>query len=115
MAGLRESTAKETYTYQTQPAVVAQVCQDALNKVGKVTEVSRETGMITGKINTGIVMNNTNVVIRISKKDNLTEMSVQTNRGEGLLTGNGAMKGLTILMQAMGEDKRLTGKSTGGW
>ena len=34
---------------------------------------------------------------------------------EGLLTGNGALKGLTMLMQAMGEDKRLTGKSTGGW
>jgi hypothetical protein len=115
MAGIRESTAEETQTYQTEPAIVAQACQDALNRIGKVTEVSRETGMITGKINTGLVLNNTNVVIRISKKGDLTELSIRTNRGEGLITGNGAVKGLTMFMQALGEDARLKGKSTGGW
>jgi hypothetical protein len=42
-------------------------------------------------------------------------MSVQTRRGEGLFTGSGAQTALTMFMQAMGEDKRLSGKSTGGW
>jgi hypothetical protein len=113
MAGIRESMAQETYEYQTEPAIVAQVCQDVLSNIGKVKDVSRESGTISGRI--GPFINPIRILLRISRKGDITELSVQTNRGEGLLTGNGAQKGLAEFMQAMGQDKRLQGKSTGGW
>ena len=114
MAGIRESKAHETFQYQTEPAIVAHACQDALGQIGKVTDVSRETGTIVGKIDLGF-FNPAKAIIRISKQSDLTELSIQTNRDEGLLSGDGAQKALTIFAQKMGEDKRLSGKSTGGW
>ena len=114
MAGIRESSAKETIEYQTEPALVAQVCQDVLGRIGKVKEISRESVTISGKINCGFMLP-ASVLLRIARKGDVTELSIQTNRGEGLITGNGAQKALATFMQAMGEDKRLSGKSTGGW
>jgi hypothetical protein len=115
MPGIRESSAQTAMEYQTEPAVVAQVCQDVLRQIGKVTNVSRETGTISGKINVGW-MENAAVIIRISKKGEGTELSIQTTKGEALFQfGSGAQRAITAFTNAMGQDKRLAGKSTGGW
>ena len=114
MGGIRESTAEETYEYNLEPAALAQVCQDALNKFGKVTEVSRQTGTISGKINTGY-MSYAHILIRLARKGDITELSVQCRRPEGVFSSGGAQKALTMLMKELGEDKLLAGKSTGAW
>ncbi|MBI5674344.1 MAG: hypothetical protein HZC48_00760 [Nitrospirae bacterium] len=112
---IHESTAKETLEYKTDPVVLAQACQDVLKKLGKVTDVSRETGTIAGKINVGLLTDAAQVILRIAHKGDYTELSVQTSRGEGLLTDSGAQKALSLFLSAMDKDKRLTGKASGGW
>ena len=116
MGGIRESTAEETYEYNLEQAALAQVCQDALNKFGKVTEVSRQTGTISGKINTGY-MSYAHILIRLARKGDITELSVQCRRPEGVFSSGGrAQKALTMLMKELGEDKLLAlEKSTGAW
>ena len=114
MAGIRESSANTVIEYQTEPATVAQVVQDVLAQIGKVKDVSRETGVITGRINVGF-LKNADAVIRISQKAQGTELSIQTSCGEALLTSGGAQNAIAAFTQAMGQDKRLAGKSTGGW
>ena len=112
---IRESTARETLEYNVEPAIVAQVCQDVLKRIGRVKSVSRESGTITGKVYTSPLMTATNIMLRIARKESSTELSIQTNRGEGLLTGNGAQKALAKFMKTMGKSTRLAGKSSGGW
>ncbi len=115
MGGIRESSANTVIEYTTEPAMVAQVVQEALSQIGKVKDVSRETGTITGKIKVGF-MDNADAVIRIAKKGEVTELSIiQTTKGEALLTSGGAQRAIAAFTQAMGQDKRLAGKSTGGW
>lgn len=114
MARIRESSAQTTIEYQTDPATIAQVVQDVLAQIGKIKNVSRETGVITGKINVGW-LENADAVIRIAKKGESTELSIQTTKGEALFTSGGAQRAIAAFTQAMGQDKRLTGKSTGGW
>ena len=115
MAGIRESTAKETLFYKIEPQVLAQICQDVLKKVGKVKSVSRETGVISGKVKTSFLENKATIILRISRKDDVTELSIQTSRGEAILSGGGAQKGLVRFMTALGADERLKGKSGAGW
>jgi len=114
MAGIRESSANTTIEYQTEPATVAQVVQDVLAQIGKIKNISRETGVITGKINVGW-LDNADAVIRIAKKGEGTELSIQTTNGEALFTSGGAQRAIAAFTQAVGQDKRLAGKSTGGW
>ena len=49
------------------------------------------------------------------KKRDGTELSIQTTKGEALFTSGGAQRAIAAFTQAMGHDKRLAGKSTGGW
>ena len=114
MAGIRESSANTVIEFQTEPATVAQVVQDVLTQIGKVKNVSRETGVITGKIKVGF-LDNADAVIRISKKGDGTEVGIQTTKGEALLTSGGAQRAIAEFTKAMAQDKRLAGKSAGGW
>jgi len=114
MGGIRESSANTVIEYQTEPATVAEVVQDVLSQIGKLKDISRETGTITGKIKVGF-MDNADAVIRIAKKGGVTELSIQTTKGEALLTSGGAQRAIAAFSQAMGKDSRLAGKSTGGW
>jgi hypothetical protein len=68
--------------------------------------------VISGKIG---FLGSTTILLRISKKDDSTELHIQTNRGEGVLTSNGAQKGMMRFTGALGKDERLKGKSTGAW
>jgi hypothetical protein len=114
MAGIRQESAEATVEYQTEPAIVAQVVQDVLAEIGSVTNVSRETGIISGRIKIRL-LDKAEAMIRISRKGEATELNIQTTKGEYLLTGGGAQKAISIFVQAMGQDKRLAGKTTGGW
>ena len=114
MAGIRQESAQTVIEYQAEPAIVAQVVQDVLGAIGSVTDVSRETGIISGKIKIAW-MDNAVVIIRISKKGDATELNIQSTKGEYLFTGGGAQKAISIFTQEMSQDKRLQGKSTGGW
>jgi hypothetical protein len=91
------------------------VCQDVLEQIGKVTDISRETGTIAGKIPLSALSLAVKIFLRIAKKGNITELSIQTNSVEGLITLNRAQNALTVFTKAMGADKRLAGKSTAGW
>jgi hypothetical protein len=111
---IRESRADTTIEYQVEPAVLAEVCQDVLNRIGSVKTVSRESGTISGKVSSGLFAA-ANISLRIAKKGDLTELSIQTSRGEGTLSSGGAEKALAIFTQTLGKDARLAGKATGGW
>jgi hypothetical protein len=76
MAGIRESVATETLLYAVDSGMLAEVCQDDLKSVGKVKNVSRETGVISGRVG---FLGSTMIVLRISKKDNSTELRIQAN------------------------------------
>jgi hypothetical protein len=114
MAGIRQESAQTVIEYQAEPAIVAQVVQDILAGIGSVTDVSRETGIISGKIKIAW-MDNAAVIIRVSRKGDATELNIQATKGEYLFTGGGAQKAISIFTQEMSKDKRLQGKSAGGW
>jgi hypothetical protein len=42
-------------------------------------------------------------------------LSIQTTKGEALFTSGGAQRAIAAFTQAMEQDKRLAGKSKGGW
>ena len=48
--GFLLKTTEETYVYEEDAAVVAQTCIDVLGRLGKVTKVERDSGIILGKI-----------------------------------------------------------------
>ena len=117
MAGIRESTASGSYEYNVEPAVLAAACQNALRRIGKIKEVSRETGTINGVVDLGWFGNigGGKILLRIARKGEGTELTVQTSSGEGLLTSGGAQNTLSKFMKALAEEKGLAGKSVGGW
>lgn len=115
MAGIRESEAKETFLYKVEPQILATVCQEILGKVGTIKQVSKETGMISGKIKPALLSDAATIVLRISRNDDSTELNIQTNRGEALLTNSGAQKAMMKFTTALGNDERLKGKSVSGW
>jgi len=112
---LTESRANETVIYKIEPSVVAEVCQATLQNLGRVTQVSRETGMIAGKMSVNIFANPVFVNLRISRHAEGAELHIQTQRKEGLVTGGGAQKGLAEFLAALGRDPRLAQATTGGW
>ncbi len=112
---LTESRADEKVIYKKEPAIVAAACQAAIMKLGKVTQFSKETGTIAGKISVNILANPVFVNLRISRHAEGTELHIQTQRKEGLFTGGGAQKGLAAFLAALGSDSRLAKASTGGW
>jgi len=112
---LTESRADETVIYKTEPAIVAEACQAALQELGKMTQISRETGTIAGKISVNFLANPVFVNLRISRHASGTELHIQTQRKEGLFTGGGAQKGLAAFLTALGSDPRLAQAATGGW
>jgi len=115
MAGIRESQATLTLEYQAEPAVVAAACQDALNKVGRVRAVERQTGVIAGKIEDGWFHNGADVTMQIRPKNGGTEVLIQGTSGEAVLGGGSAQKSLAKLIDALASDSRLSGRSSLGW
>jgi hypothetical protein len=115
MAGIRESVAKQVLVYTVDPQTLAEVCQNVLKKTGKVKQVSRETGVISGGIRPSTWSGLATIILNLSKKGESTELSIQTNYGEGIITSNGAQKAMMKFIGALGKDERLHGKSAGGW
>jgi hypothetical protein len=112
--GIKTSSASGSFEYKVEPAILAQVCQDVLGNVGKVKTVSRETGTIVGYVGNWW-LGAAEAVLQIKKKDDSSTLTIQLTRDEGLATWGGAQKALETFTKALGEDKRLAGKSAGGW
>jgi hypothetical protein len=114
---IRESKDETTLQYNVEPAVVAEVCQNVLTEIGKVTAVSRETGIITGYV--GGFWDDRgrgSITLRIAKRGELTELHIRTSHTEGLLSsGKRATDDLAWFAQALGNSQILNGRSTGGW
>jgi hypothetical protein len=113
----RDSKTETTLEFAAEPSVVAQSCQDVLTRIGSVTNVSRETGTITGHVG-GMWgwSGRGNISLRIAKKGELTELQIQVSHMEGALTtGKLAAADLAKFADALGQDEQLRGKSTGGW
>jgi hypothetical protein len=110
MAGIKESVATETLLYSVDSQTLAEVCQDVLNKVGKVKNVFSETGVISGKVG---FLGSTTILLCLSKK--LIQQNCVFRRTAEKESSNGAQKGMMQFTQALGKDGRLKGKSTGAW
>lgn len=112
---LTESRAEESIVYKTEPSIVAEACQATLTEIGKVNQVLRESGIITGKFRLSLWTNPIFINIRISRHPEGTELHVQTQRKEGSCTSGGAQNGLAKFLCELGSDKRLTQSSISGW
>jgi hypothetical protein len=110
-----DSEAEENISFAKEPAVVAEAVQKALGKVGRVIEVSRETGIIRGKVTQGLSFTSAaKVLIKIAIGQNGTDVSIQVTRSESpLVSYNGAQRALTTLLNEIG--KELGPGSGAGW
>jgi hypothetical protein len=114
---IRDSTAHEIVQFNAEPAIVAQACIEVLNSMGKVKNVSRETGIISGQLTRrpNAMANPVIITIRITRKGNQTEVSINTSRKEGMITSDGALKGLAAFLQELGQNPKLAGNTSAGW
>ncbi len=108
MTGDKNSVAKETLVYKVDPQTLLGICQDILKRVGRVTKVSQETGVIFGTVKATFVR--AEIIVRVSRQEDATELSIQTSH-VGVLAGNGAQRGIMNFIEALGRDERLKGKS----
>lgn len=114
MVGIRQSVADETRQYNVEPAIIANACEEALKRLGKVLQVSPESGTIRGTVKLGF-MNKGEVVLRIVRTESGTELNIRTTRDEGLVTSGGAQKAMAKFLDTLGRDSRLAGKAATSW
>lgn len=110
---LTESRSQQRLSFDDEPETVAEVCQRILAELGRVDSVSRETGVIAGRIKVNWATNWVFVTLTISRNDRGTQLAVETQRKEGLLTEGGAQKGLAMFVEHLG--KLLRTGSNSGW
>ena len=117
MAFQIESEDLYTIEYDSEPQITAEVIQEVLYNIGEITHVSRETGIIEGKIFKGLmVWQPAKVRINISKNGNVTKIDIKTYRQESaLINYHGAQKAMNTLLSCLAEDERLKSKSKAGW
>jgi len=110
---LTESRAQQTIFFSADPAVVADACKNALDELGRVDVVSRETGVISGRMKVSWGTNWVFMTVTVARKDAGTQLDIQAQRKEGLITGGGAQQALALFAGNLGA--RLKGQSTAGW
>jgi hypothetical protein len=115
MVGYRSSIADQSVFYNAPPADVAEEILKALKSVGSVKQVSRESGVISGKVRLGMGMGaNAKVMINIQQSGSGTQVNFQTQRDEGAISTNGADKALMKLLGAISQTS-LKGAGGSGW
>ena len=116
---MRECKATSKFEFENEPALVAQVCQDILNAIGSVKEVSKETGVITGRIGGILCLGSPcAIMLHIKKRDNITVLEAEATKAIGGVwagLSDVAQKELVKFNQAIGADKRLKPSSSMGW
>jgi hypothetical protein len=110
---ITESRADQTLSFRAEPKSVAEACQRVLGELGEVESVSRETGIIAGRLKVTWATNWVYVTLRISMSGEETQVAIQTQRKEGLLTEGGAQRGLVMFTERLGQE--LGGKGAAGW
>jgi len=109
---IMQSQANQTIQYETQPSVVAQVCQEVLARLGKITTASIESGIIAGKIGLGGDSESAFITLWISPKDRKTELHIQCHKEEMLVASGGAQGALAVFTAKLGGDPRLAGQTS---
>src|ERR1039457_4457555 len=110
------SSASTNYEYKAEPAVVAEACCDAFKKLGKVRNISRETGTIQGQVSTWNPFDaDAELLLTISRKEGGALLTVQSSATEGIASNGSAQKAVARLIQAVNQDSRLAGKTASGW
>ena len=110
------SAASTNYEYKAEPAVVAQACCAAFERLGKVRSVSRETGTIQGEVSTWNPFGaDAELLVTISRKEGGTILSVQSSATEGIVSNGSAQKAVARLIETLNQDSRLAGKAASGW
>ena len=112
---ISQSQAQETVEFNADAAVVAEACQDALKKIGELTNVVRETGTIMGKVPPTFTAGQALLNIKVARKGTVTEVTIAAQAKEGLITSGGAQRGLGMFLKELAADPRLKGASTAGW
>jgi len=115
--GFLLKTTEETYVYEEDAAVVAQTCIDVLGRLGKVTKVERDSGIILGKIKPKVFERNALVALSIKREGDNTKLVVKFEFEHAYITRNKHYDKMMFLkfMKGIEEDGRLSGKSSGGW
>jgi hypothetical protein len=114
----RHSQYAQSLAFAQEPAVVAQACCDALQKVGSVKSVERMTGHISGKVGVGwnIFAGETSIVLQISRIEGGTQVDIQASAPEGTYSiGDSSQKGAMRFLSALAEDPNIQGTSASGW
>ena len=110
------SAAATNYEYNAEPAAVAEACCAAFQQLGKVREVSRETGTIQGQVSTWNPFGaDAELLVTISRKQGGTILSVQSSATEGIVSNGSAQKAVAKFIQTLNQDSRLAGKAASGW
>jgi hypothetical protein len=114
----RHSQNTQSLQFAQDPAIVAQACCDALQKVGNLKQVERTTGLISGKIGVGwnIFAGETSIVLRISRIQGGAQVDIQASAPEGTYSiGDSSQKGVMRFLTALAEDPNIQGTSASGW
>lgn len=115
MVGYRSSFADQTVFYNAPAAEVAGEVMKALASVGSVKKVSRETGVISGKIRLAAwTGSSAKVMINIRQTNQGTQVNFQTESDEGIVNTNSADKALMKLLEAIGKTS-LKNAGGSGW
>lgn len=113
---LFESRMEQSMDFGSEPAVVAEACQQAIASIRmKVKEISREAGTITATNEAFSFEPERRLLIGISKVGDVTRVNVSAIKQKGLLATAGADKLLSEFFTALAENPILKGKSTAGW
>ena len=117
MPGIRESRASVTLEYDAEPPILAEACQWALNAVGKVKSIQRETGIITGRVSSQMFVHNAaDVTVQIKKTEMGTQAAIDATAGEPLLrSADSAQKCIAKLINYLAQHPALKGRSKAGW
>ena len=109
------SEATQEMTFIGEAAKVAEACQLALSQVGKVTEVRRETGTISGKIGwLGLSYSEAIFDIKVAKESAGTKIQIKV-RVQQDAKGDGSTKAIAKFTMALSRYQNLTGESQAGW
>ncbi len=113
----QESHSALELRFSSLPADVAEEIIEIVNRIGKVKRVSRETGLIEGKITEGVsFVTSPELKIQISRMGDETVASIVIRCRESVaINYRRAEKAMRILTDAIHASTKLTASGSTGW
>jgi len=110
-----KSEASQSFSFNEKPEVVATTCQEELGRIGKLKQVNRETGTITGSLRVGgLSYTRAELLIKINGENEGTTVQVAVQLSADS-NGDGAGKAIAKFAEALTTNSNLQGKSKSGW